>query len=275
MDIWELFLLVMGGCVSGLLAGLLGFGGGMLFMLVFTNYLTIIKIPDEIMPQLILANSMFTMFIGGLSGSLKHHSNKNFYFKPVITTGLTASFSAIFVTHFIIHSTWYNKNVFTIIFILIVGYIAFKIFFVKESYGDGLLKEKSSVRKFFLIGCAGGSLSALAGVGGGIAMVPMLTKMLHIDIKKATGISLGVITVISLSASVYAFIVTPKIPISIPYSYGLIILPMVLPVSVGCLLFSPIGVSLSKKLTSRHIRLLYVVFLVIAVTNMLYSMLLR
>jgi uncharacterized membrane protein YfcA len=270
MNLWILLLLILGGCVSGLLAGLLGFGGGMLFMLIFANYLTLIKVPDAVMPELILANSMFAMFIAGISGSFKHYLNQNFYIKPVLIIGVTSSLCAALVTHFVIHSRWYNKDVFTIIFVVVVLYTALKIFLIDIKRNDPSLVEGFSTNTFFLIGCAGGSLSALAGVGGGIVMVPMLTKLLHIDIKKATAISLGVITLTSLTTSIYSLAAAS--PIFIEHGYGLIVFPMVLPVSLGCLICSPIGVALSKKLTSQRIRLLYLLFLTIAVTNMVYSM---
>ena len=104
MDISVLCLLFIGGCVSGLFAGLLGLGGGMLFMLIFTSYLTLVKVPDQIIPELIIANAMFAMFIAGLSGSVRNYFRRNFHFKPVFYMGASASICAICVTHFFIHS---------------------------------------------------------------------------------------------------------------------------------------------------------------------------
>jgi uncharacterized protein len=274
MEIPVLLLLFIGGCISGLFAGLLGLGGGMLFMLIFTTYLTSVKIPDQIIPELIIANAMFAMFIAGFSGSLRHYFHSNFHFKPVFFTGASASVCAISVTHFFIHSKWYNKEVFLVIFLILVLYTGYKLLFIEEDQPNNLLNEGYSVGHFLLIGAVGGSLSSLAGVGGGIAMLPMLTRMLHVSIKKATAISLGVITITSFSTSVYSAIVTPPIPIDIPYTYGFLVLPMTIPVCIGCFICSPVGVSLAHKLSGKEIKLLYLLFLVAAVVNMVYSMML-
>lgn len=272
MSIWIFLLLFAGGCVSGMFAGLLGLGGGMLFMLVFSNYLKYTAVPVQLVPQMILANSMFAMFIGGFAGSLKHYLNRNLPLRLVFTIGLSAAIAALSVTHFFIHSTWYNKEVFTLIFIMVILWVAYKVFLVKETNSGDDIPVRISVKGLSLIGAAGGSLSALAGVGGGLVMIPMLTNILKISIKKATSISLGVITIISFCTSLYAFLVNPSVSIPLPYCYGLILLPMAVPVTLGCMLCAPLGVALSHKISSGQIKLLYLLFLVTAIFNMVCNL---
>lgn len=272
MSTWIFLLLFAGGCVSGMFAGLLGLGGGMLFMLVFSNYLKYTPVPVQLVPQMILANSMFAMFIGGFSGSLKHYLNRNLPVRLVLIIGFSAAIAALGVTHFFIHSNWYNKEVFTLIFILVILWVAYRVFLIKETKSADEFPENISIKILSLIGVAGGSLSALAGVGGGLVMIPMLTNILKVSIKKATSISLGVITVISFCTSLYAFLVNPSVSIPLPYCYGLILLPMTIPVTLGCLLCSPVGVALSHKLSSGQIKILYLLFLVTAIFNMVSNL---
>lgn len=272
MEAIVFILLFAGGCLSGLFAGLMGLGGGMLFMLIFTNYLVYIKVPVQFIPQLILANAMLAMFIGGCSGSLKHYLSGNLPIKAVFLTGCAATLAALTVTHYFIHSRWYNKDVFTSIFILVVTYVAVKTLYFKPRPLKNDRPQNSSNLKFLFIGGVGGALSSLAGVGGGIAMIPMLTNMLRINIKESMAISLGVITVVSFSIALYAAFVAPSVNLGIPYTYGQILLPMTLPVSIGCLIFAPIGVSLSHKLTNGQIKFIYVIFLITAIVNMLYTL---
>ena len=55
----------------------------------------------------------------------------------------------------------------------------------------------------FLISIAAGFVGAMAGMGGGVVLIPVLT-MLHVDIKKAIAISIvSVIATSSGSASAY------------------------------------------------------------------------
>lgn len=275
MSIITLLILFFGGCIGGLLAGLLGIGGGLVFVLIFTNYLTAVQVSDADIAQMIIANSMFAIFFAGLSGSIRHFMNGNFYIRPIMITGIMAAICSVAMTYFINHTTWYNKYLFTIIFVLIAGYTAFKILLAKENQKEIRLGEESSAKKYFLIGGLGGILAALSGVGGGIIMVPMLTSMLHIPIKKATAISLGVITLTAFLSSTYTFLIHPNVPVRLPHSYGLIVLPMVLPVAIGCLIFSPLGVGLAKRLSQRTIQVTFALFLLLVVSNMIYKLLWR
>jgi uncharacterized protein len=271
MTTGALVLLFLGGCVGGLLAGLLGIGGGLIFVLIFTNYLSVVNAPESTLAHYIVANSMFAIFFAGISGSIKHYLNENFFLKPVLISGLAASVSSLVTSFFINAGTWYNKEVFAVIFITITSYVAYQILAGKDKVAEGDRVENFSVGTFLVIGGLGGILAALSGVGGGVIMVPMLTRMLHISIKKATAISLGVITIMALVTSVYAMTVA-ETEVLMPHSYGLIVLPMVLPVAAGCMIASPFGVSLAKKIPHQTIKVIFAVFLLIVIFNMIYNL---
>jgi uncharacterized membrane protein YfcA len=274
MGIGVLLLLFLFGCLGGLLSGILGLGAGMVFILIFTTYLTSKQVPDQVIAQLVLANSMFVVFFSGLSGSIKQHLNQNFFLKPVLAIGISSMLTSVSVTYLINKTSWYNRDVFTIVFILVMGYIAYQFFFLKEEVPN-TAHERSSLTDFILIGAIGGIILALAGVGSGVTMILLMIKMSGINIKKATSISLGVVTITALVTTVFASMVKPLVPIQHPYTYGLLVLPMILPTAIGCVLFAPTGVNLAKGLSHKTIRLMFVLFLLIAILNMLYNLLRR
>ncbi len=271
MTAGELVLLFLGGCMGGLLAGLLGIGGGLIFVLIFTNYLAAVNAPEATMAHYIVANSMFAIFFAGVSGSIKHYQNGNFYLRPVAISGVSASAASLITSYLITSGTWYDKEVFSVVFIAITSYVAYQILTGKDRTGADDRPERSSFGTLLIIGGLGGILAALSGVGGGVIMVPMLTRLLHINIKKATAISLGVITVMALVSTGYAMLV-PEAVIDIPHAYGLIILPMVLPVAAGCVICSPFGVTLAKKIPHQTIKVIFAFFLVIVILNMIYKL---
>lgn len=271
MDYGTLLLLFAGGCAGGLLAGLLGVGGGLVFVPIFTNYLVVLGIVDDKIAQIIIANSMFAIFFAGISGSIKHYLSGHLYFKPVIISGVMASITSIGATYLINHTSWYNKQVFAVIFISIAAYVAYSIFSGKSDKKQ-MVEEDFSSNKFLQIGGLGGLLAALSGVGGGIIMVPMLVKMLKMNIKKATAISLGIITIMALASSIYSMSIKLNTITNIPYTHGLIIFPMVVPVIIGCIICSPFGVVLSKKIPEKTIQLMFAAFLVLVILNMIYNL---
>lgn len=271
MDIPTLILLFLGGCIGGLLAGLLGVGGGLVFVIIFTNYLSSLGAPDTTFAHLIVANSMFAIFFAGVSGSIKHYLNGNFFWKPVLVAGFSASVFSILTTILINKGTWYSKELFALVFILIAGFMAYRILFTKNADVTVAGAEEFSVRKFLLIGSLGGVLAAVSGVGGGIIMVPMLTRMLRINIKKATAISLGVITIMSLVVSAYSFSAVEEV-VNLSHTYGLIILPMAIPVVLGCIICSPYGVVLARRIPAKTIQIIFAVFLLIVISDMIYNL---
>ena len=271
MDFGILLLLFIGGCAGGLLAGLLGVGGGLIFVVIFTNYLSALGVPDAGIAQLIIANSMVAIFFAGVSGSIKHYLNGDFYYKPVIISGIMASGASVATTYFINHTTWYNKELFAVLFISITLYIAYTIFSGRSVKMQDEGQEAFLIIPLIKIGALGGTLAALSGVGGGIIMVPMLIKMLNLHIKKATAISLGIITMMALISSVYSMLIQTSIPDNIPHTYGLIIFPMVLPAVLGCIICSPFGVILARIIPARTIQMIFATFLLVVTLNMIYK----
>ena len=65
----DFIILIIGGCLGGFLAGLLGVGGGMIFI-PFIQYMLskFAYIPDSEIVKFTLANSIGLVFLSGISG---------------------------------------------------------------------------------------------------------------------------------------------------------------------------------------------------------------
>lgn len=79
------------------------------------------------------------------------------------------------------------------------------------------------------------------------------------DIIKAKSISFGTIFSIALWLSVNNLFLEPAYPI--PQSQGLIVLPMILPICVGVLIGSPLGVITSGKISARAVTILFLIII--------------
>jgi hypothetical protein len=136
-----------------------------------------------------------------------------------------------------------------------------------------LLNEKSSTQGFIFTGLFSGTIAAFSGIGGGVLIVPILTDIMKIPIKKATAISLGVISIMAFFTSAYAMLFSKvSIQIAAPH-FGLIVYSLALPVAAGSLLFSPFGVQLAAKLSPSKLRLLFASFLLIVIAKMIIDLL--
>ena len=102
-------------------------------------------------------------------------------------------------------------------------------------------------------------------------IVPILTDIMKIPIKKATAISLGVISIMAFFMSAYAMVFSKvSIQITAPH-FGLVVYSLALPVAASSLLVSPFGVQLAAKLSPSKLRLLFAGFLLLVIAKMIFE----
>ncbi|MEO0330094.1 MAG: sulfite exporter TauE/SafE family protein [Bacteroidota bacterium] len=124
---------------------------------------------------------------------------------------------------------------------------------------------------YMTTGGVAGAFSALSGLGGGTVSVPLLQSGLHIDIKQAKSISLGVIFIASSAITIFNMIDQPANLVALTQA-GYIIFPISIPLSIGVLIGSPLGVLVANKISSRTISYIFVGFLVLVILRKLMEL---
>ena len=294
MSTYYLYLFIAG-TVGGFLSGLLGIGGGIIYILVIPTVLLHFGTPHSEIVQYTIANSIFAAFFASLAANIVLVKRKSFYLKESLFVGLAGAFSAILFLQFIVNTGWYSRQIFNIVVVLLLIFMLFRFFqkfyFLPKASHYGVkkaasvlktakdLQENTDKKKLTLAGLAGGALSALSGLGGGIIIIPILNTIMHIDIKKTNAISLGVIAIISLMMTAFNMLETPHtthLPAEAlaqagqslfinQYSVGYIIFPVALSLALGAVIASPFGVTVSKKVSSKTIYVIFSFFLIVVI----------
>lgn len=265
--ILDIIVLVLLGGLGGLLAGLLGIGGGIIYVLIFDYFLHKLGVAQELIVPSIIANSMFAILFAGVSGSYKQWKNKNFFPNEMIITGLAASVSSITFSYIISQGQWYTKEKFSIVFIILLVLIAIRLF-TQRKKTETNENAKASMSALSITGLISGTIAAFSGIGGGVIIVPILTDIIKLPIKKATSISLGVISIMAMFTSIYNGMLSTA-----DTSKGsLLIFSLAIPVAIGSLIASPIGVSISNKLKPSQIRVILIIFLLVVISKMLIAL---
>jgi uncharacterized membrane protein YfcA len=114
-----------------------------------------------------------------------------------------------------------------------------------------------------MTGTAAGLIAALTGLGGGTVVVPLLNLWMRVDIKKAKTISFGTIFSIALLLSINNVFLEPDT--GIKGTIGLILIPVILPLGIGVIVGSPLGVLLGEKLSSRNITIIFLIMTTIVI----------
>lgn len=255
----ENLLYVLAGIVGGLLAGLTGLGTGVVMLGVIPVMLVHYGVPDYQMVSVIIANTIFATLVSSLANVLTSLQQKMFFWKETLWVGVFAVIASFLVFEFIVTRNFYSKQVFNSLiigFMLIIILQTFRKLKLSNVQG-----ERTTRLKLTLTGVFGGILAGVTGLGGGTVLIPMLNLWQRIDIKKAKSISFGVIFLIALWLTLYNLFWGDSL--SVAGSQGLIIFPLVLPLALGVLIGSPLGVLISQKMSSKAVTIVFLIMVTI------------
>ena len=168
--LYFLISLLITGIFSGLIAGLLGVGGGLIVIPVVFYILNFYNFSKDIIMHVAIASSLGVIFITSLSSMYAHYKLNNIDVNVVKKWLIGVVSGSIFGA---IIASSINGNILVIIFGVIASIVAISmllkinIVIANDLPGNFFLNNSIS----FLIGC----FSVLIGIGGGSFSVPTLT----------------------------------------------------------------------------------------------------
>ena len=284
----EFLWLLLLGSFGGLLAGLLGVGGGMLFIPVITSYLHQYDISSTEMVKFTLANSIALVFMSGVSGTFRQIKMGTWQWKQSLTIGIPGAISNYFMTQAIQDGNWYQKEVFQGVFLGFLGLSILNMIFgkskssrQKDNKGNPQIEEQSTPYQFnlmqdwpsMLVGIFAGTIVALSGLGGGIIMVPLFLIILKKSMHSATALSLSIVPILSISALIKYTSITATHQVS-SYQTGYLLWIMLIPMLLGVIFFSSLGQKLATKVPVVWLRVIFALlsaFILVKTLLELYS----
>lgn len=252
--------LFLAGIAGGFVAGFLGGGGGIVYVLVLPWALkAVIDVDAGELATLTVANSLFSIVFTTFFGNLAHFRLKTFYKREVLLVGIPGAIASVLLMKFFVATEYYTPWFFNAIIVLLLLFAVIQSLMEKNQSQEDLPGEYNTIQ-LNTSGILAGSISAVSGLGGGVVLIPMMKIWFKMGIKKAKSISLGMIFITTLSLSVFSLSVPSK---AYDYSIGLIIFPVVLPILLGVLVSSPAGVHIAHKISSRVINRIFLIFMTI------------
>ena len=183
----------------GLILGFIGGGGSILAV-------PILVYAIEVKPVEATAYSLFVVGIASLFGAYKHYKLGNIDFKVGITFAIP-SFIGVFASRrwllpnlpeilLVFDDYVLTKDIFLMLFFALIMITASVSMFYKKS----IFKQRNDFQKFKIIfdGLLIGLITGTIGAGGGFLIIPALVLFSGIEMKKAIGTSLIIISVKSL-----------------------------------------------------------------------------
>jgi len=193
MEIYDGVLLALGGIFSGVLAGFLGIGGGVVLvpMLVAFGYV----------PVQAVATSSLAILVTSTAGSVQNWRMGFLSWRRVLLLGLpaviTAQVGAFLAGKFL---PYILLAAFGLLLLVNIYLVELRKQLVNR--GANPTKLLTPLMARLVTGGLAGFLAGLFGVGGGVIMVPLQILLLGEPIKVAIQTSLGVIVITAISACI-------------------------------------------------------------------------
>ncbi len=273
LELSDVFLLIMVGALGGFLSGMLGVGGGVIFVPVIDYILSRAGINEDLAVNIILANSIATIAFTGTISSIKQVRMGNFFPKQILYTSLPGVVTSLGLSYAISQMHFYSKDKFNVFFISMLVLLLVRMFWKNTSAAAGE-KEPAQVKTsaYALTGFFTGLVTALSGLGGGIVMIPVFTNFLKLNIKIATSISTGVITVLVFPLIVYYLFTPVTLPVAVAWQTGHLIWSIILPLALGSFFLAPLGVKTSQKTDPAKIKIVFAIFVMAVLARMVVSL---
>lgn len=254
-------LLLAIGAFAGVLAGLLGVGGGIVLVPAFFYAFSALGYGGPQLMQVCLATSLATIIVTSIRSVVAHNR------KGAVDWDTLRAWAPPIVVGAIIGVLVVNQlrtATLQIIFAVMVGAIGLYMIFGKSSWRLADRMPGGPFRLWF--GTVMGFLSVLLGIGGGSIGTPMQT--LHgVPIHRAVATSAGFGVTIALPSAI-GFLFTPLAEAP-PWTLGAVNIPAFLIVIAMTTLTAPLGAALAHKLDAKRLKRIFGGFLMLVALNML------
>ncbi|MDR2892922.1 MAG: sulfite exporter TauE/SafE family protein [Deltaproteobacteria bacterium] len=252
------------GALSGIIAGLLGIGGGVIVVpiLVFTLHQTgVITTGEEQIMHLALGTSFATIVITSISSALAHN-RRGAVIWPIVRALSPGMVGGVVLGAFLaanLRSAYLQG-----FFVCYLLYISYKLLRVSHTMNCRTLPGRGG-----LLGAGGviGFVSSLVGIGGGTLVTPFLLWC-NTPMHKVVGTSSAIGLPIALTGAVMYLIIGWNQPGLPPYCLGYVYLPAFLGIAVASFCTAPIGSAISHRLPVGILRKLFAGLLLLIAVRM-------
>jgi uncharacterized membrane protein YfcA len=244
------------GMSAGLMAGMLGVGGGLLIVPVLIWLFTLQGFEYEVISHAAIGTSLASIVTTSISSASAHHRHGAVNWKVVFQLsgglfagGLLGAWLASVL----------NTAILQLLFGLFAVSVGLQMFFSTQAVSNRRLPQWPVMNG---VGVLIGSISGIVGIGGGSMTVPFLTWH-NLSMRQAVAISSACGLPIAVAGFI-GFVATgwdnPAMP---ELSWGYIYLPALIAVAILSLLLAPLGARLAHRLPVLLLKRFFAVLLVV------------
>lgn len=262
-NISTILALIATGVFAGILAGLLGVGGGIVIVPVLFFLFQSFGVSPESAMLVATATSLATIVPTSISSIRAHNKKSNVDFDLLKRWAVFILIGVLVGSYTV---TRIDGTILTLLFGVIATLSALNMLFRTGS--SALYQQLPNKTGQTIMGTCIGFFSTMVGIGGGTISVPLLT-LYNYPAHKAVGTAAAIGLIISLPAALTMFIFGST-PVDAPTgTFGLvnvIALACIVPLTV---LFAPVGALLAAKLDAAKLKKIFAIVLIFTGLRML------
>ncbi|WP_418315222.1 sulfite exporter TauE/SafE family protein [Piscinibacter sakaiensis] len=252
---WQLILeLLLLGCVTGFLAGLLGVGGGMMMVPFITLLLTAKDFPPEHVIKMAVATSLATICFTSIASVRAQHARGAVRWDifRLLTPGIVVG--SMLGAQL---AKWLPAATLALLFAAFVGFSATQML---RDIKPKPTRQLPGTPGMLAAGAVIGLLAALVGAGGAFVSVPFMVAS-NVAIHTAVGTSAALGFPIALAGTIGYVIAGWSLTGMPAGTLGFLYLPALLVVSLASVAMAPVGVRTAHRLNVRHLRRMFALLL--------------
>ena len=254
------------GAVAGVLAGLLGVGGGIVIVPMLVSVFPTQGIPPEYVQQLALGTSLASIMITSVSSARAHNKRGAVHWDIFrrMTPGILLGtfFGGLVASHM---PTLFLK----VFFICFLAFVAVQML---SSYRPPSTREMPGALGTAGAGGVIGLISSFVGIGGGTLSVPFMSYC-NVPLHHAVGTSAALGFPIAVAGTL-SYIIggwqQPDLPAG---CFGFVHLLALVGIAVASFCTAPLGAKLSHALPTSKLKKAFAVFLIIVDIRMIVALL--
>ncbi len=259
--------LAITGTIAGLLAGLLGVGGGIVIVPVLYHLFTLLGVDESVKMHVAVGTSLATIIPTSFI-SAKSHKAKGNLDEPLFKSLVLPLFIGVVIGSFA--SGYVSGDVLSIVFASIALLVAANMAFRSNAKPVAENLPRSPFKQ--IMGTFIGGFSTLMGIGGGTLSVPILNAF-NVPMHRAVGTAAAIGMVISIPGAIgfllNGWTVENTPPLTIGY-INLIGFALIVPMTMW---MAPVGARMANATTATRLKLAFAFFLFITAVRMFYGVL--
>ncbi len=256
-------LLLVIGAFAGVLAGLLGVGGGIVLVPAFFYAFQTLGYGGDQLMQMCLATSLATIIVTSVR-SVMSHNKKGAVDWDILRAWAPGIVIGAVVGMFVVSGL--RSSTLQAIFGVLALAVGLYMGFGRAEWRLGQTMPNGPVRA--ALSPAVGFLSVLMGIGGGSFGVPLMS-LYNTPIHRAVATAAGFGVVIAVPSVIGFLFVTLDPATRPPFTIGAVNLVAFVLVIAMTLITAPIGAKLAHAMDPKPLKRVFAVFLVLVALNML------